>query len=123
MRTIKFLAISGVLFLASFGSDLQAQEKGYYYFAWAYSYDTKVMYVTDVKYVDCEVLSLNDATENAIQLQWRDYVKAEYRNSFKYTYHTFANKSRKKTETRRREVMGGWNHTIFRIHNFNYFCD
>lgn len=111
-----------LLIFISINSKANAQqEKGYYYFGWAYSYDLETLIITPVKYVSCEKHSFMSDTD--VGLQWHDYIKAEYKQYFKYTIEKSTGTSRKEEETYRRKVMGRWKHSVVKVNDFTYYCE
>lgn len=87
MKTIKILAVIGVLFLTSFVNEVKAQE-GRFYYAWVSVYNdggdyTGHTFITSVQYVtnecDYSISHSSSATEESISVQFLNYVKAEYR--------------------------------------------
>lgn len=100
---------------------VNAQEKkGHYYFAWAYSYDTKSMIISDVKYTDCLTYA-NEKTD--LQNQWMPYLKAEYKDYFKFTKEASYHKTEKEAVQYRRKIMGDWQHSIYKVFDFKFYCD
>ena len=130
MKTIKILAIIGVLFLTSFGSEVPAQEKaGYYYFAYA-SLDkySEHIYITPVRYVsneECGLLDGQRLTDPAVSNQFHDYMEAEYRGIiYKNEARVFntASFSKAKAEEHRKEIMK-YAEKITKIWDFEYLCE
>ncbi len=121
ITTLKYFIV--IIFLTMIAHQASAQqEKGYYYFGWAYSFELERMIITPVKYANCKEYGLT-AINASIGLQFHGFIKAEYKQYFKYKIEKATRTSRKNAETYRRKIMGDWNYSFIKTNDFTYFCD
>ena len=126
---IKFLALIGVLFLASFVNEVKAQE-GMYYFAYAKVYEysgtsgnlyqnyTGRYLITPVLFSECA------RTKHFVLKQFQDYMEAEYNLAFESDARVYSTAffSKADAEEDRRAIMKHAKR-ITKIYDFEYLCD
>lgn len=127
MRTINLLTVIGLLLLSSVFNEVNAQEKGYYYFAYA-SLDkySEHIYITPILFIPDRNCNLEDPRSNAgIANQFREYMESEYRGIlYKNEAEIFNNIifSKAKAQESRRLIMK-YAKKITKINDFEYLCD
>ena len=115
-----------ILFCTLGLSNAQAQEKTVYGYGFAYSYDTKVLYVSNIVSGVKNSETYHDASDAALYSQWMAKLKTEDSKYFNYKIERVGfMENKNKLDEDRTDWIGKFKQEGFTIHylNFSYRKD
>lgn len=123
MKTTNFISKLGfavIIFMAAtMFNNVMAQEKTYG-FGYAYSHSSKELYVTSLVDGLRDSDQYQNASDNSLKVQWRDYFQTIVSKSYNYTVETggfITADNYEQAHNYRIEIIGKFKQKDFTIHN------
>lgn len=114
MKT-KIIFFTLAILCSSLGITSAQKEKRVYNFAYAYSYEKKMIYVSCMTRGVMESKTYFDASETEFKTQWREKLRTFLDNSYDYTIEVWLFRDYDMVDERRTEIIGKYRQEGFSI--------